>query len=158
MKLFKRIAALAAILLLPVMASAEWERTLGAWDTRLPSKGSGTVSFWGNYYKSDLVTDKSAFLDMAYGISDKWSVYVSPSFCSIKPDGGGSVSGFSDTMLHTTYRFRDEAADGFDLAVMGKLQVPTGDESKGLSTGGFEPGAKLLASRTFGPVLSNPEA
>lgn len=154
MKLFKQIAALAVILLLPVIASAEWERTVGAWDTRLPSKGKINVSLWGDYSKSDLGTGNAAYLDMTYGISDKWSAYVSPSFYSMKPEGAKSESGLSDTMLQTTYRFRDEATGNFDLAVMGRLQVPTGDEDKGLGTGGFEPGAKLLASKTFGPVIA----
>ena len=158
MKSFKRIAALAVILLLPVMASAEWERTVGAWDTRLPNKGKTQVALWGSYSKTEVanadLTGKAAYLDITYGISDKWSAYVSPSFHNWKLDGGGSESGLSDTMLQTTYRFRDEAVDNFDLAVVGKVLLPTGDEDKGLGNGGFEPGGKLLASKTFGPIIA----
>jgi len=158
MKSFKQIAALDVILLLPVMASAEWGRTVGAWDTRLPNKGKTQVALWGSYSKTEVANadfaDKYATFDMIYGISDKWSAYISPSFYSWKLDGGGSESGLSDTMLQTTYRFRDEAVDNFDLAVVGKVLLPTGDEDKGLGNGGFEPGGKLLASKTFGPIIA----
>jgi hypothetical protein len=158
MKSRKSIAALAVILLLPVMASAEWERTVGAWDTRLPDKGEFQTSFWGNYSKAEVgnadLTGKDAYFDVVYGISDEWSVYVSPSFSAWSLDGGASESGLSDTMLQTTYRFRDEAADNFGLAVMGRLLVPTGNEDKGLGGGTFEPGAKALASKTCGPVIA----
>ena len=157
MKSFKRIAALAVILLLPVMASAEWERTVGAWDTRLPNKGKTQVALWGSYSKTEVanadLTGKAAYLDITYGISDKWSAYVSPSFYNRKLDGVKSESGLSDTMLRTTYRFRDEAVNNFDLAVMGKVLLPTGEEGKGLGNGGFETGGELFASKTFGPVI-----
>ena len=157
MKLSKQIAALAVILLLPVMASAEWERTVGAWDTRLPSKGKTEVAVWGDYSKSEVANvdsiGKAAYFDVTYGISDKWSAYISPSFYNWKL-GGVSKSGLSDTMLQTTYRFRDEAANNLDLAVMGELLLPTGDDKKGLGDGKFEPGVKLLASKTYGPVIA----
>lgn len=158
MKLSKQIAALAVILLLPVMASAEWERTLGAWDTLLPGKGKTQVSLWGNYAKSEIAnadsTTKAAYLEMTYGISDKWSAYVSPSFYNWKVEGAGSESGLSDTKLQTTYRFRDEATDNFGLAVMGQLLVPTGNENKLLGGGSFEPGGTLIASKKYGPVIA----
>ena len=67
MKSFKQIAALAVILLLPVMASAEWGRTVGAWDTRLPNKGKTQVALWGSYSKTEV-----ANADFA----DKYAVHV----------------------------------------------------------------------------------
>ena len=30
-------------------ASAEWERTVNAWDTRLPDQGRVQASIWGSY-------------------------------------------------------------------------------------------------------------
>lgn len=158
MRLSKKLNMLAVILLLPVMARADWERTLSAWDTRLPNKGKTHVSLWGDYFKSEIgnadFTDKAAYLDLTYGISDKWSACLSPSFYAWDQEGGKSESGVSDTMLQTTYRFRDEAANSFDLAVMGELSFPTGSKHKDLGSGSLEPGGKLLASKTYGPMIA----
>ncbi len=156
MKLSKQFAALAVILLLPVMARADWERSISAWDTRLPSKGTIQTSFWGSSSKTEVgnanLIDKDGLLEVAYGISDKWAASIAPSLYSWNLEGGGSESGLSDTIVQTTYRFRDEAADKFDLAIMGDLSLPTGDDKKNLGTGSYEPGAKLLGSKKFGAV------
>ena len=158
MKIHKSIVALAVICLLPVMASAEWARTVTAWDTLLPAQGKIQLSVWSGYYKSEQSnidkTEKGAYLDMVYGLSDKWSVGVSPFFYGWKKDGGGSESGISDTSLMTTYRFRDEATGGLDLAVMGVFNLPTGNEDKDLGSGKVEPEVKLLAAKKYGPIIA----
>ena len=158
MKLSRQITALTIILLLPVMARADWERSISAWDTRLPNKGKIQTSFWGNSSKSEIgnldLTDTGGMLEVAYGISDKWTAYIAPSFDSWDLEGGGAESGLSDTTLQTTYRFRDEAVNNFDLAVTGDLSIPTGNDNKTLGTGNYEPGAKLFASKKFGSVIA----
>ena len=154
----KRIITLAIICLLPVIASAEWERTISTWDTRLPGQGKLHVSLWGGYWESkphnaDLI-ENDGYLDVTYGLADNWSVCLSPSLYKWDQDGGGSKAGISDTALMTTYRFRDEATSGFDLAAMGSLYLPTGDKDKDLGTGSVEPEVKLLASKKLGDIIA----
>lgn len=144
--------------MMAVSAGAEWERTVSAWDARLPAQGKIQASLWGGYWTwgEDGVdgTDMDATLYVNYGIADNWSVGVAPSFYSWDVDGGDSESGLSDTGLMSTYRFMDEADAGFDFAAMGRVSLPTGDDDDGLGTGSVEPGLVLIAAKTLGPIVA----
>jgi hypothetical protein len=141
----------------PLTGHAEWERTVSAWDTRLPDKGRVQVTFWGGYWETGFTSvdleETSAYLDITYGISDNWSVALSPSYYSWSFEPGPSDSGISDTTLMTTYRFMDEDKSGFDMAVQGNLYIPTGDADKGLGSDRYSSGVTLLASRQIGPFI-----
>ncbi|MBU1910096.1 MAG: transporter [Verrucomicrobia bacterium] len=144
--------------LFAVAASAAWERTVSAWDTRLPAQGKVQLSLWGDYWASEAAgadaTTLNGTLYLTYGIADNWSACVAPSFTRWDVDGGDSETGISDTDVMTTYRFMDEAEAGVDLAVQGRVQIPTGDEDKGLGTGHVEPKLMLLASKALGPIIA----
>lgn len=141
----------------PLTGHAEWERTVSAWDTRLPDKGKLQVAFWGGYWETGFTSvdleETTGSLDITYGISDNWSATLSPSYYGWRVDPGPSESGISDTILMTTYRFMDEDKRGFDMAVQGNLYIPTGDADKGLGTDRYSSGVTLLASRKIGPFI-----
>lgn len=152
---------LAAVVLLCAFAgaaSAEWERTVSAWDTRLPAAGKFQASLWAGYWEAEAggadVNTMDGTLYLTYGIADNWSACVAPGFTRWDVDGGDSESGIGDTDIMTTYRFLDEKDAACDLAVLGRVQIPTGDEDKGLGTDHVEPGFLLLASKTLGPVIA----
>lgn len=158
MKTFNCLMIMANLCIFPTLASADWERTVSNWDTRLPDQGKLQVSLWGGYsaWNNENIDGNDIFgdLDLTYGLEDNWSVAISPSFYRWEEDGGISEAGISDTSLMSTYRFLDEAKDNLDLAVMGSLKVPTGDEDKGLGSGSVEPKIKLLAAKTLGPIIA----
>lgn len=154
MTIRKWVVVFCVLGLFAAVASAEWERTISAWDTKLPDQGGVRVSVWSGYWEWDHggeEVDASLYLD--YGILDRWSVSVSPGFLSWDQDGMDSESGISDTDLFSTYRFADEADAGLDLAIMGGASLPTGDDDKGLGNGDVEPKLSLLASKTLGPII-----
>jgi len=158
MKASKWLIVAFILCLFPVTASAEWERTISAWDTRLPAQGKLQVSLWDGYetWGDEGADGKSIVgtLYVNYGLTDKWSVCLAPSFYRWQEHGIGSESGLSDTGLMTTYRFLDESKSGLDLAVMGSMGLPTGDEDKYLGSGNVEPAVRLLASKTLGSIIA----
>ncbi len=158
MKTYRLVIVAVLLLLFPMAANAEWERTVSAWDTRLPDEGKVQLTVWGSYWETELtpaidLQELGTDLDITYGISDKWSIALSPSFYIWDVNPGVAESGISDTGIMTTYRFVNEDEDGFDMAVQGHLWIPTGDEDKGLSSDCYEPGVKLLASKKLGPII-----
>ena len=143
--------------LLAVTASAEWQRTVTAWDTRLPAQGKLQLMMWGNYWTGseddwDWANTTCMFY-VNYGIRNNWSASIAPGIAHWSVDGGDSKTGISDTDLQTEFRILEEAQAGLDLAVVGRMWLPTGDEDKGLGSGSLEPGLALAASKTFGPVI-----
>ncbi len=158
MKTNKFLIVLAFLFLLPAVTYAAWERTVSAWDTQLPGAGKVQISFWSNYWASESngtdAEDTMGSVYINYGVTDNWAVCVSPSLYGWKVDGGDSESGISDTTLMTTYLFLDESEDFLDLAIIGIVDLPTGDEDKYLGSGSVEPGITLIASKTFGPIIA----
>lgn len=152
------ILFVSVLCLMAVAASAEWERTVSAWDTRVPAQGKLQLSAWGGYYAWESGgadgNELGANVYAHYGLADNWSVCLAPGFMRWDVDGGGSESGLADTDVMTTYRFMDEAAAGFDIGVMAGVSLPTGDEDKGLGSGSVEPTVGLLAAKTFGAVVA----
>ncbi|NLE59485.1 MAG: transporter [Planctomycetes bacterium] len=150
--------AMAMLGLAAATASAEWERTVNAWDTRLPDQGRVQASIWGSYWeweagRADGYSTEGR-LYVNYGIANNWALCVTPSVVSWDVDGGDSESGIGDTALLSIYRFMEEADAGFDLAVKGSVSLPTGDDDKGLGSGSVEPGLALLAAKTIGPFVA----
>lgn len=158
MKTRKALVGIGILCLFALTAKAEWERTICAWDTRLPAQGKLQMSLWGSYWdwkeaKADAY-ELTSRLYINYGLLDNWSVCVAPGYMYWDVDGGGSEKGIRDTHLMSTYRFLDEAEAGFDMALFGELWMPTGDDDKGLGTGSWEPGLGLIASKTLGPFIA----
>lgn len=61
----------------------------------------------------------------------------------------GKERGIGDGTAGLKYRFTDQKSP-FGLAAFAGLNIPTGDEDKGLGTGGTDPIFGLIASRDFG--------
>ncbi len=152
------MAAVAILGLLAASAVADWERTVSASDTKLPDQGRVQLSVLGSYSEWEAGrsdgNSMEARLLAEYGIADNWSVSIAPGFARWDVDHGGDEAGVADTFLMTTYRFMEEASAGFDMAVMGTVSLPTGDDDDGLGSGNVEPGATLLASKDLGPVVA----
>jgi hypothetical protein len=67
--------------------------------------------------------------------------------------GGGDETGLGDVLLRTKYNLlRNPPGWWPELAVLGQVKLPTGDENELLGTGETNFLGLLVASRTFGPV------
>ena len=135
MRTKKWLVMICGCCLAAVSASAEWERTISAWDSKLPDQGKFQMSLWGDYWEWESGgadgKEMDATLYLNYGLADNWSVVLAPGYTKWDQDRGGDEAGISDTGVLSTYRILDEAEAGFDLAVMGRVSLPTGDDDKG---------------------------
>ena len=158
MNVRKSFVGIGMLCLFTVAANAEWERTISAWDSRLPAEKKLQLSFWGGYWAWEDSGAKGHSIDgrlyLDYGLMDNWSLAVSPGYSYWHMDGAGSENGIGDTSLMSTYRFLDEAKAGFDLAAWGEAWFPTGNDNRSLGTGHVEPGIGLIASKTLGPIIA----
>jgi hypothetical protein len=68
------------------------------------------------------------------------------------PADGGARGGLGDGFLGVKYRFLDEAPPWPALLARVALQLPTGDEARGLGAGDARVPLLLAGSRTLGPV------
>ena len=64
--------------------------------------------------------------------------------------GGGEATGIGDIILRTKYNFLRNRPSWPDLAIVGDLKLPTGDEDDLLGTGTTNLKGLLVASRSFG--------
>ena len=65
---------------------------------------------------------------------------------------GGEETGLGDIVLRSKYNFLRGRASWPDLAVLGQVKLPTGDEDDLLGTGETDFLGLLVASRTYGPI------
>ena len=67
---------------------------------------------------------------------------------------GSSESGLGDIALRGTYALMREGPNSFDLALAGKLKLPTANRSKGLGTGEMDEGVGLEFGKEITPSWS----
>jgi len=149
----KMLAAAGAVCVLAQVAGAEWERTISAWDSRMTDQGEVQMALWSWYEPMDHADALSGRLYLNYGLADNWNISVAPGYPYVDIDGVGSDSGITDTGLFSTYRFMDEASAGLDLALMGGVSLPTGDEEDGFGSDKVEPELFFIAARTLGALV-----
>jgi hypothetical protein len=73
-----------------------------------------------------------------------------PQSDSPRSTGGGDETGIGDIILRTKYNFLRDRPRWPDLAIVGDMKLPTGDEDDLLGTGDTNLRALLVASRSFG--------
>lgn len=73
-----------------------------------------------------------------------------PSSTPPRASGGGDATGIGDVLLRTKYNFLSNQPGWPDLAVLGQVKLPTGNEDDLLGTGETNFLGMLVASRSFG--------
>jgi hypothetical protein len=63
-----------------------------------------------------------------------------------------SASGVGDILVRTKYNFLRSHDQGPDMAVVGEIRLPTGDENELLGSGNTAATLVLVASKPFGPI------
>lgn len=67
---------------------------------------------------------------------------------------GSSASGPGDMLLRGSYTLELDGPRSFDLALAGKLKLPTADKNKGLGTGELDEGVGLEFAKEVTPALT----
>ena len=81
-------------------AGAEWQRTVSAWDTRLPAQGKLQLSLWADRFAADEggwdYAESSFMLGVNYGLLNRWSVGVAPGIAHWSIEDGDSETSIAD--------------------------------------------------------------
>lgn len=109
------------------------------------------------YYDDDSHPDqKTIALQLGYGITERFDIGLDLPYTWWFPDDAGwHEHGLDDLSVGLRYRILDEKESAPALAILGALTFPTGDEDKGLSTGGTDFETKVILSKRIGPVNSH---
>jgi hypothetical protein len=86
------------------------------------------------------------------GVVQNVEAFVSIPYQSIKEDGLGRQSGFSDATIGAKWNFA--TIDKLALAVKSSVSFPTGDDEKGLGSGKMGVGVALIASEEINHLFS----
>jgi len=74
-----------------------------------------------------------------------------PALDAPRSTGGGDKTGIGDIILRTKYNFLRSSNGWPDLAIVGEVKLPTGDQDNLLGTGETNFKGLFVASRSFGP-------
>jgi len=105
----------------------------------------------GTAVRGDTVGEAPAF-EFNYGLVPNGQVHVIAPLTFDSPAGAGSQYGLGDTELGFKYRFIDEDTKGARpmVGVYPLLELPTGDESRGLGAGYVRAYFPLWIQKSFG--------
>ena len=92
-------------------------------------------------------------LRLGYGLLDKLEIGLDIPYTFWEADSVNFVhSSFDDVSFGVKYRLVDETESIPGVALLGAVTFPTGDEDKGISTGGTDFDTKFIVSKRLGPV------
>jgi len=91
-------------------------------------------------------------LSLTTGIVPHLDIALNAGYVILAPDGGSSENGIGDLELALKWNFLEEKENVPGLALKLGGTIPTGDEDKGLGSGGYALAAMLIAGKTLGNV------
>jgi len=155
----KRWVILFLIVLLPV--SAEAGLPLLTDDAETQGAGKYQIEAGGEYDRDretvdgifSKETDHSISTTLTYGVAGPVDVFIASSYIRtvVQADGAGTTEarGISDTAAGLMWRFYTH--EGLSLAVKPAVNVPTGDDEKGLGSGKFGYSTTFIVSKEIEP-------
>jgi hypothetical protein len=90
-------------------------------------------------------------LEVNYGIAPNFQLHVIAPMEYVKPAGLPSHYGYGDTELGVKWRFFENEEAKFMVGTFPFLEIPTGDQSKGLGNGGPQVFLPLWLQKAWGP-------
>lgn len=149
----RRWWAAAALLVVAVAPANAWAgRPLDTEDTGTLDPGHAEMELSGEFARNPEDRTWSAKGVLNLGVVPRLEVRIESALLSLEPDEGRGRGGIGDSVVGLKYRLLDEA-DAIPAVLGGlTLQLPTGDEDRGLGTGDVEVGLLVAASKTLGPV------
>jgi hypothetical protein len=146
----KRPLLLCAILLSAFPAYAGPPFVTDDTETTLAQHWQGYLSASGAYGKQDS-TGALPNLELDYGVSKEFEIHVAGGMAFDRAPGASTDYGPGDTELGAKYRFIEEDGWGWfpALAFSPLIELPTGSEARGLSTGHTHVFLPLWIEKTF---------
>ena len=74
-------------------------------------------------------------LDIAYGISENWDAGVTTPYAFVDDNVSGKVNGFSDVLVWSKYRIRNESGNYPGFAIYGDIKTKSASQERSLGTG-----------------------
>ncbi|MCG6537817.1 MAG: hypothetical protein L7F78_24640, partial [Syntrophales bacterium LBB04] len=96
------------------------------WEIYVASQGS---------FDRDVTSLTAPHFEINYGIFPEVQIHLIAPFEHIKPEGAHSHYGYGDTELGVKFRFIQETDSRPQVGVFPILELPTGDQDKGLGSG-----------------------
>lgn len=91
-------------------------------------------------------------ITLTTGILSDLNIALAAGGVSLDPGDGSSEKGFGDLELASKWNFIDGEGNLPGLALKVAVTLPTGDEQRGLGSGGYDASAALIAGKAVGPV------
>jgi hypothetical protein len=91
-------------------------------------------------------------LTLTTGIVPRLDIALAAGYVFLAPDEGSSENGVGDLELKLKWNFLEEQGNVPGLALKLGSTLPTGDEGKGLGSGGYDLSAALIAGKALGNV------
>jgi len=90
-------------------------------------------------------------VEIDYGLAPDLQIHLLAPFLRVKPEGKSYHYGYGDTELGIKYHLAKETKYTPAAGVSPLVEIPTGDESRGMGTGHFQFFLPLFLQKTFGP-------
>jgi hypothetical protein len=112
---------------------------------------------WEIYLASQYSNDRDGksmtlpHVEINYGLVPNMQIQLITPFEYVKQPGQGSQYGYGDTELEIKYRFVQETKNIPQVGTSPLVEIPTGDESRGLGTGHVQYFLPLWVQKSWGP-------
>jgi hypothetical protein len=112
------------------------------WEIYVASQGS---------FDRDVTSFTAPHFEINYGILPEVQIHLIAPFESVKPEGEPSHYGYGDTELGAKFRFIQETDSCPQVGIFPILELPTGDQDKGLGSGETQLFLPLWFQKGWGP-------
>ncbi len=112
---------------------------------------------WEVYLASQLAHDAdgwsgtSPHLELNYGAAPNLQLHLIAPIAFVAPSHGSTQVGYGDTELGAKYRFVEETESLPQIGTFPLLELPTGDDKRGLGSGHVQVFLPLWLQKSFGP-------
>jgi hypothetical protein len=112
--------------------------------------------YLASYYSNDTFAKGMTLphVEINHGLLPEFQIHLLMPLLYLKPAGQSYSYGYGDTELGLKYRLVKETKYMPSVATFPLVEIPTGDESKGLGTGHVQFFLPLWLQKTFGPWIT----
>ncbi len=102
----------------------------------------------------DVTFGTAPHFELNYGVVPNMMLHLIAPFVYVKPEGESTQRGYGDTELGLKYRFLNDENSHFMVGTFPIVELPTGDEDKGLGAGHTMFFVPLWLQKAWGPWQS----
>ena len=102
----------------------------------------------------DVTSGTAPHIELNYGIVPDVMLHLIAPYAFNKPEGASTQHGYGDTELGIKYRFINDEDDHFMVGTFPLMELPTGDNDKGLGAGHTMYFVPLWLQKSWGPWQS----